>query len=113
MLVIRGDQRDTGLPADCCDAILLRLVYHHFVDPAAMRRSLDRALRNPGRLVICDIEPQGHWRDLPGVPDRGGHGIPADDLVGEMEAEGFVAVQRRERWNGENDRYCVVFERAP
>jgi len=35
--VILGDQESTGLPADCCDAILLRLVYHHFTDPPRMR----------------------------------------------------------------------------
>ena len=41
---ILGDQHDTGLPTDCCDAVLLRLVYHHFTDPAPMRASLRRAL---------------------------------------------------------------------
>ena len=31
--VLRGEQAATGLPDGCCDAILLRIVYHHFTDP--------------------------------------------------------------------------------
>jgi tRNA A58 N-methylase Trm61 len=45
--VVLGDQLETGLPDGCCDAILLRLVYHHFTDPGPMRDELRRALR-PG-----------------------------------------------------------------
>lgn len=109
--VVLGDQSETGLPADCCDAILLRMVYHHFTDPAPMRASLRRALRPGGLIAIIDITPQRSWRDLPDVPDRGGHGIPPDDLVHEMTSEGFEVVHREDDWNGDEDRYCVVFRR--
>ena len=107
--VVKGDQTRTGLPEDCCDAILLRLVYHHFTDPPRMRADLQRALRPDGRLVVIDIEPQEHWRKLKGVPDRGGHGIPAEDLISELTTDGFEVVDRVEDWNGDGDRYCVVF----
>ena len=83
---VEGDQERTGLEADCCDAILLRLVYHHFSDPARMRTDLRRALRPGGLLAIIDIVPQKHWRKLPEVPDRGGHGIPVQDLIAEVTA---------------------------
>jgi predicted methyltransferase len=106
-----GQTDDSGLPEDCCDAILLRLVYHHFTDPPEMRRSLFRALRPGGLIAVIDIEPQSHWPELAGVPDRGGHGIPAQTLIEEMAAEGFELVERHEPWEGENDRYCVVFRR--
>jgi precorrin-6B methylase 2 len=109
--VVEGDQQQTGLPQGCCDAILVRMVYHHFTDPPAMRRSLRQALRPGGRLAILDIEPQKNWRKLKGVPQRGGHGIPADDLVREMTADGFEVVSRHEDWNGDEDRYCIVFRR--
>src|SRR5712691_857585 len=42
---ILGTQEETGLPPGCCDAILLRMVYHHFTDPPRMRASLRSALR--------------------------------------------------------------------
>ena len=106
---VLGGEVETGLPDDCCDAILLRLVYHHFKQPAEMRSSLRRALRPGGLIAIIDIEPQSSWRDLPGVPDRGGHGIPAEDLVAEMSSDGFTVVSRQDRWNGDKDRYCIVF----
>lgn len=109
--VVLGDQDHTGLPDACCDAILLRLVYHHFTDPDAMRASLHRALRPGGLIAVIEIEPQTHWPDLEGVPDRGGHGIPADTLIEEMAAAGFDVVERHEPWEGQADRYCVVFGR--
>jgi predicted methyltransferase len=107
--IVQGTQEDTGLPDGCCDAILLRMVYHHFTRPAEMRASLRRALRPGARLVVLDTEPQTGWSKLPGVPDRGGHGISERDLTREMTADGFEVVARYPDWNGNEDRYGVVF----
>jgi SAM-dependent methyltransferase len=107
-----GTDEDTGLPAGCCDAILLRLVYHHFTDPAKMRRSLVRSLRPGARLVVVDTEPHGSWPSLPGVPDRGGHGIAPEDLIAELTGEGFTVLERHDEWPDSDSDYCVVF-RAP
>lgn len=109
-VAVLGSDVSTGLPDGCCDAILLRLVYHHFTDPQAMRDSLRKALRPGGRLVIVDIDPQEHWRELDGVPERGGHGITADDLVRELTRDGFEVVSRHDDWPDEEDHYCVVFQ---
>ncbi len=109
---ILGTQEDTGLPPGCCDAILLRMVYHHFTNPPRMRASLRSALRRGAPLVVIDTEPQKNWRHLEGVPDRGGHGIKQEDLVREMAADGFEVVARHDEWAGDGDRYCVVFRRA-
>ena len=109
--VVLGDQQATGLPDACCDRMLMRLVYHHFEDPATMRASLIRALEPGGRVVVIDIKPQASWRELPNVPDRGGHGIEPDVLVREMAADGFRVVDRRDGWHDDPDRFCIVFER--
>jgi ubiquinone/menaquinone biosynthesis C-methylase UbiE len=109
---ILGTQVDTGLPGSCCDAILLRMVYHHFTEPGRMRASLRAALRPGALLVVVDTEPQEGWRQLEGVPERGGHGIREEDLVREMTEDGFEVVARHPDWNGDGDRYCVVFRRA-
>jgi len=106
---VKGDQERTGLEADCCDAILLRLVYHHFADPVRMRADLRRSLRPGGLLAIIDIVPQKLWRKLPEVPDRGGHGIPVEDLIAELTTDGFELVAQYDDWNGDEDRFCVVF----
>jgi len=109
---VLGDQTSTGLPDGCCDAILLRMVYHHFTDPASMRRSLWSALRPGGRVVVVEVPPQGGWRRLDGVPERGGHGIPARELIADMRGSGFAVVSHHEEWPGEeDDSYCVVFQR--
>ena len=109
--VIQGESEDTGLPEVCCDGILLRLVYHHFTDPAPMRVSLEAALRPSGLLLIVETVPQRGWKDVPGVPDRGGHGILVEDLIEEMTVDGWEVVERHDGWDGNDERYCVVFRR--
>jgi ubiquinone/menaquinone biosynthesis C-methylase UbiE len=106
-----GTQQDTGLPLGCCDAILLRLVYHHFTDAEAMRRSLWNALKAGGRIVVIDVSPQKGWRHLDGVPERGGHGIAMTELIADMTRSGFAVVSRDYKWPAEDDAYLVVFRR--
>ena len=108
---VRGGPKDTGLPAECCDALLLRLVYHHFVDPEPMRRSLIESLRPDGRLVIIEILPKNSWPELDDVPDRGGHGIEPDELRAELTEVGFEFLEQHDDWNGDRLRYCSVFRR--
>ncbi len=109
--VIEGSERESGLPAGCCDAILLRLVYHHFTHPQDMMESLSDALAPGGRLVVIDIVPQELWRELEGVPDRGGHGIRPDDLQRELRKLGWRELERRDPWNGDDERFAAVFVR--
>jgi precorrin-6B methylase 2 len=111
--VVLGTQTETGLTADCCDAILLRMVYHHFQEPDAMRRSLHAALAEDGLIVVVDIVPQEDWRKLEGTPDRGGHGIAPEVLVAEMASGGFRLVALQEDWNDDQERFCALFRRIP
>ncbi len=108
---VLGDQLQTGLPAGCCDRILLRLVYHHFADPKAMRRSLWTALRPGGQIAVIDVPPKKGWPRVSGAPDRGGHGIEAADLLAEMRGDGFELVAQHADWPAEDDSYCIVFRR--
>ena len=109
---VLGTDTDTGLPDGCCEAVLLRMVYHHFTQPASMRASLRRALRPGALLAVIDLQPRGSWGSLDGVPDRGGHGIRDEELVAEMTSDGFEVVARYDDWNGSGNRYCVVFRRT-
>ncbi len=112
--VVRGDQNSTGLPDGCCDAALLRMVYHHFERPAEMRADLWQSLRPGGLLAIVDIVPQEQWRELDGVPDRGSHahGIEITTLERELSDSGFERLELFENWNGDEDRYCLVLRKA-
>lgn len=106
--VVAGDQDSTGLPEDCCDAILLRLVYHHFRDPGVMMDDLAAALRENGRLLLVETDTREDWRELDGVPEREGHGISPDRLASELEGHGWAILSRHDAWDGDPERYAVV-----
>jgi len=107
--VIEGAPDDTRLPQGCCDAILLRHVYHHITHPAAMSASLLQAVRPGGFVAVIDFNPLTQLLPVPdGVPEnRRAHGMPIDVLIEEMTAQGFGVSQRIEDWFRFD--YCVVF----
>ena len=83
--VIEGAADNANLPPGCCDAILIRDVYHHLTQPASVVRSLAAALKPGGRLALIDFPPQGGSNVPSGVPDnRGGHGVPQEVVLREV-----------------------------
>ena len=52
------------------------------------------------------------WKQLEGVPERGGHGITRERLIQELAAGGFEAVEVVEEWNGDPERYAVLIRRS-
>jgi SAM-dependent methyltransferase len=111
---LRAREDSTNLPANCCDAIFLRSVYHHITRPAETTASLRDALRPDGRLAIIDFEPS--WflsrffpvHDAPA--DRGGHGVAPALAVRELEQAGFRLIERVQDWAG--GQYCLVFRKS-
>jgi SAM-dependent methyltransferase len=95
--VMQAHARDSGLPTNCCDAVVLRRVYHHLSDPMATNGDLRRALRPGGVLAIIDFPPMlpWLWSWAPnGVPqNRRGHGIAVHLVVEEVTASGFETGQ--------------------
>jgi SAM-dependent methyltransferase len=108
---------DTGLPTSCCDAVVLRRVYHHLSDPAATNLDLLRALRPGGVLAIIDFPPMFSWlwpwspKDTPG--DRTGHGVAAGLVIEEVTAGGFMLVKVIGDWPGRGPlkSYCAIFRK--
>ena len=77
VVVVEGTPRETNLPRECCDLILLRRVYHHLTHPQDMANSLVAALKSGGRLAIIDSRPppsSGPW------PSLIGHSIDPDTV---------------------------------
>lgn len=109
--VIEAGERETNLPAACCDAIFMRRVYHHFTDPSAINRSLYEALRPGGRIAIIDFPSRLRWWPKPeGVPEsRAGHGVAQELVIQELTTAGFQLEQRIEEWPGKD--YCLVFRK--
>jgi SAM-dependent methyltransferase len=117
--LVRAGAGETGLRMDCCDAVVVRRVYHHLSDPAATNVDLLRAVRPGGALAVIDFPPTLAWLwPLPpkGVPsNRKGHGVSAEIVVGEVTASGFELMKVIDDWPGRGplESYCAVFLKPP
>jgi ubiquinone/menaquinone biosynthesis C-methylase UbiE len=104
--VVEARSHDTGLPPGCCDAIVLRRVYHHVTDPARTNAGLLQSLRPGGLLAVIDLPPpfSGH---------RGSLGISAQVVVDEVTRSGFELLQRIDDWPGRGPfaSYCAIFRK--
>jgi ubiquinone/menaquinone biosynthesis C-methylase UbiE len=111
--VIEGGLAATNLPPACCDAILVRDAYHHFIQPQDMVRSLAASLKPGGRLAIIDFRPRS-GTDLPaGVPaDRGGHGVPIAVIEREVGAA-LTHVRTIPNWSSTGNQLFLVLFRKP
>jgi predicted methyltransferase len=111
--VVEAREVDTGLDRSCCDAILMRGVYHHVTRPVETNASLYQALRPGGRLAVVDFPPGwflSTFFRVKGVPaNRGGHGVPSDVVIAELETAGFSLERRINKWDGR--LYCLVFQK--
>ena len=104
--VVEARSDETGLPADCCDAIVLRRVYHHLSDPARINAGLLRALRPGGVLAVIDLPPPFFWV-------RGTLGVPVKAVVAEVAASGFEPLAVIDDWPGRGPlaSFCVLFRK--
>jgi len=104
--VVEAGGAETGLPANCCDAIVLRRVYHHLIEPAGVNASLLRSLRPGGVLAVVDFPP-------PFFLGRGRFGVPAPDVVSEVTRSGFEPVRLLDDWPGRGPlaSYCALFRK--
>ena len=91
--VVFGTQQDMGLPPQCCDGLLLRLVYHAFDEPTRMLESLRRSMKPGGLVLIIDFRPK------------------PDQLTSEMGSVGFDRVEVFERWQGKEEIFAVLFKK--
>lgn len=112
--VVQGTVDGTRLPSECCEAIFMRGVYHHFTQPERINASLLRSLQPDGLLAVVDFPPSWllttFWR-VEGVPEnRGGHGIKKEMLIDELTQAGFQLVRVVDNWDGRH--YCVLFRKA-
>ena len=108
--VVEGGERSTNLPAGCCDAILVRDVYHHLMAPEDMTSSLAATLKPGGRLVVVDFLPRPDTDVPAGVPaNRGGHGVPSDVVIAEVTAAGLTHVISNPQWSGTAQRPASLF----
>ena len=104
--VVQAQSRETGLAPNCCEAIVLRRVYHHLTEPASINAGLIQSLRPGGVLVVIDLPP-------PFSSMRGSFGVPAEVVVDEVRQSGFELLELIRDWPGRGPlgSYCAVFRK--
>jgi predicted methyltransferase len=109
--VLEAHPTHTNLPDQCCDALVLRLVYHHIKDPVLMNQSLYQSLKPGGRLAIIDFPPDGaESADPSRRADGAQHGVTPPTVVRELRQAGFEHVTTQE---GSGTRRFMVVMRRP
>jgi SAM-dependent methyltransferase len=117
VVLVQAKPRETGLPRACCDAIVLRRVYHHLTDPAETNLDLREALRPGGLLIVIDFPPPLAWLwpwPPEGAPsNRGGHGIASSLVIDEVTASGLELKEIAKDWPGPRplDTFGLVFRK--
>lgn len=119
VLAVQGTGIETGLEASCCDAIVTRMVYHHFTDPSAFIESLHSSLKPGGRLLIIDFKPSVLMSSSTpdGLPEsrKDQHGIAPELVMKEVSQRGFTVKHTFENWPGPGgvflDHFAVAFVR--
>ena len=108
--VVEGAATRTNLPDACCDAIVMRDVYHHITDPSQMNASILRALKAGGRLAIIDFTPPPGGEYPPGSrAEDNHHGVTPPTLQRELKEAGFELLSTTESaW-----RNFMVIARRP
>lgn len=105
--VIEGHPTRTNLPQECCDALFLRRVYHHFKDPSTMNKSIWQSLKPGGRLAVIDFASRGgESSDPEGRATADHHGVTAETVTEELQEAGFTVVSSEQRSG--RDVYVVV-----
>jgi ubiquinone/menaquinone biosynthesis C-methylase UbiE len=107
---VLGTDRDPKLPADTLEGVLILDVYHHFDYPEAMLQHISDSLLSDGKLVIVEyFKRPGAMRN----PDPNfalQHiRLDQDDLIKEVEANGFRLVSKRDLVP--KSQYIAVFQK--
>jgi ubiquinone/menaquinone biosynthesis C-methylase UbiE len=108
--VVEAHATRSNLQDRCCDALVMRLVYHHIKNPVLMNQSLYNSLKPGGRLAIIDFPPDGEESaDPSGRADSGHHGVTSRTVTRELRQAGFELVSVDE--GSGSRRYMVVMRR--
>ena len=97
-------QTDTLLSAGSIDLAFLSDTYHHFERPLAMMKSIHRALRPGGTVVVIDFQRHGHSSDWVKGHVRAG----SETVIEEIGAAGFNFVGEEKFLH---DNYFLRFTR--
>ena len=82
--VVLGTPTESRLPDRAIDLVVMVDVYHELAQPQIFLRSLKRALKPDGRLVLIEFRKESAW-----VPIREEHKMTVREARQELENEGY------------------------
>jgi ubiquinone/menaquinone biosynthesis C-methylase UbiE len=94
---------DSGLPVGCCDLVMLVDVYHELSDPSGVMKTIRRALKTTGRLVLVEYRGED-----PAVAIKPEHKMTLAQIKKELGELGFHFVDSLEMLP---DQRVVIFTR--
>lgn len=94
---IRGQQTDPQLPAGVLDAVLILDTYHEMGKPANMLQQIKTALKNGGRLVICEPIAEAR-KESPREEQEKKHELALRFAVDDLRKAGFKIVHQKEKF---------------
>jgi|SRR5689334_10919022 len=102
---VLSDDATTGLPSRAIDLALMVDVYHELSQPERFLAALKEALKPDGRLVLVEFRGED-----PSVPIKEEHKMTAAQAIRELDAAGFVLIERQEflPW-----QHILIFGRKP
>ena len=99
----RATDHDSGLPVGCCDLVMLVDVYHELSDPPGVMKTIRRALKPTGRLVLVEYRGED-----PAVAIKPEHKMTLAQIEKELSELGFHFVDSLEMLP---DQRVVIFTR--
>jgi ubiquinone/menaquinone biosynthesis C-methylase UbiE len=111
--VLEGHATRTNLADRCCDALVIRFVYHHFADPEAMNASLFQSVKPGGHVAVIDFAPSAKEGATPANRgDKDTHGVLPATVIRELTAAGFELVSQEQEAAKEGKGFLVVMKRS-
>jgi ubiquinone/menaquinone biosynthesis C-methylase UbiE len=89
---ILGSVVDPHLGLKSCDLVLCVDVYHEFSNPVEMLAAMRKSLKPDGRLVLAEFRAED-----PNVPIKPLHKMTSEQVLKELEPNGFKMVEDFER----------------
>ena len=100
VVFVAGTDKNPNLPDSSVDVVLSLDSYHHFDYPALMLAGISKSLREGGRFVVVDYY-KSKFNDPAHIR------LEAEDVIQEIEANGFRLAARREHVPGR--QYMIEF----
>ena len=96
LVLVLGQEDDSLLPRDHFDLIFSSNAYHHIKNTVAYFRSIARALKRKGRVVVIDYDGSSGW-----MPKHG-HSTSPERIRNDLERAGLRLVEKLDLLPGQS-----------